>query len=289
MTIEVSYYPGCSLDGTAREYGESVESVARLLDVELKELENWTCCGASSAHAANDELAMGLPAYNLMAADKAGKDLVVPCAACFSRLKFAEKELKAGKKIAGVSGSYGGKPEIKYMVDFMMEDVGEKAIAGKVTNPLTGLSPVCYYGCLTSRPPKITDARRPEDPVNMDKIMKTLGADVKNWSYKTNCCGGSLMMTCPDIARKMTTKLLDMAIEAGADCIVAGCPICQSNLDSYQDAISKESGKKYDLPVFYFTELMGLAFGDPSAKKCLGRHMVDPMPLLNKKLKVKTG
>lgn len=283
MTVKVSYYPGCSLEGTAREYGESVETVARLLDVELSELENWTCCGASSAHASNDDLAVALPAGNLMTADKAGMDLVVPCAACFSRLKFAEKELKAGREIAGVSGKYKGKLQIKYMLDYIWKDVGEKAIAGKVKKPLTGLTPVCYYGCLTTRPPKITGAKGPENPTNMDNLMKSLRADVKNWSYKTNCCGASLMMTCPDIARKMVGKLLDMAIEAGADCIVAGCPICQSNLDSYQDVIAKESGKTYDLPVFYFTELMGLAFEDPSVKKCLSRHMVDPLPLLQKK------
>ena len=283
MTVKVSYYPGCSLDGTAREYGESVEAATRLLGIELKELDGWTCCGASSAHAANDRLATALPAGNLMLADKAGLDLVVPCAACFSRLKFAEKDLKSGKETAGISGKYEGKVQIKYLPDFIWNELGEKAINGRVTKSLSGLNPVCYYGCLTSRPPKITDAKNPENPVNMDNLMKSLGAEVKPWSYKTNCCGGSLMITCPDIARKMTAKLLDMAEEAGADCIVAGCPICQSNLDSYQGEISKESGKKYAVPVFYFSELIGLAFGDPSARKWLSRHMVDPRPLLAKK------
>lgn len=283
MTVKVSYYPGCSLDGTAREYGESVEAVSRLLGIDLRELEDWTCCGASSAHASNDAVAFALPASNLMIADKAGMDLVVPCAACFSRLKFAEKGLLAGKEIAGTSNKYEGKFQIKYMLDFIWNDVGEKAIAEKVKKPLSGLTPVCYYGCLTTRPPKITDATNPENPINMDNLMKILGADVKAWSYKTNCCGGSLMVTCPDIARKMTGKLLEMAQEAGSECIVAGCPICQANLDNYQEEISKESGKKYGTPVFYFTELMGLAFGDTSVKKSLSRHMVDPRPLLQKK------
>ena len=283
MTVKVSYYPGCSLDGTAREYGESVEAATRLLGIELKELDGWSCCGASSAHAANDRLAAALPAGNLMLADKAGLDLVVPCAACFSRLKFAEKELLSGKEIAGIQNKYEGKLQIKYLLDFIWNEVGEKAISGKVEKSLSGLHPVCYYGCLTTRPPKITDAKNPENPMNMDNLMKSLGADVKSWSYKTNCCGGSLMLTCPDIARKMTAKLLDMAEEAGADCIVAGCPICQSNLDNYQADISKDTGKKYEIPVFYFTELIGLALGDPSVGKWLGRHMVDPRPLLVKK------
>jgi len=117
----------------------------------------------------------------------------------------------------------------------------------------------------------------------MDNIIKSLGADIKDWSYKTDCCGGSLMFTRPDIAKKLTAKLLDMAEEAGADCIVAGCPICQTNLDSRQKEISIDSGKQYNMPVFYFTELMGLAFGKPSVKKWLSRHMVDPRPLLEEK------
>jgi heterodisulfide reductase subunit B2 len=283
MTVAVSYYPGCSLDGTAREYGESVEAAARLLGVELRELEDWTCCGASSAHANNDGLAVALPASNLMRADKAGLDLVVPCAACFERLKVAEKALKSGKDIAGISGKYDGKFNVKHMVDFIWDDVGEKSIKEKVKKPLSGLKTVCYYGCLITRPPKVTGAINPENPQAMDHLMKSLGADVRDWSYKTNCCGGSLMITCPDIARKMTTKLLDMAAEAGADCIVAGCPICQSNLDNYQSEISLDTKRKYEVPIFYFTELIGLALGDPSAKKWLSRHMVDPRPLLERK------
>ncbi len=281
--MKVSYYPGCSLHGTAREYGESVEAVAQLLGIEFQELDDWTCCGASSAHIANDGLAVALPARNLLIADRAGMDLVVPCAACFQRFKVAEKELLARKGIAGIRDKYEGDFRIKYIVDFFWEDVGEKTLRKKVKKPLSGLTPVCYYGCLTVRPPKITDARNPDNPRAMDKIIESLGADIKDWSYKTDCCGGSLMFTRPDIAKKLTAKLLDMAVEAGADCIVAGCPVCQSNLDSRQKEISVDSGRKYEMPVFYFTELMGLAFGDPSVKKWLSRHMVDPRPLLEEK------
>lgn len=281
--MNVSYYPGCTLHGTAREYGESVEAVAQLLGIEFQELDDWTCCGASSAHATNDALAVALPARNLLIADRAGVDLVVPCAACFQRFKVAEKELLAGKGIVGSPDEYKGDFNIKYIVDFFWEYVGEKTLREKVKKPLAGLTPVCYYGCLSVRPPRITGARNPENPRAMDNIIKSLGADVKDWSYKTDCCGGSLMFTCPDIAKKLTAKLLDMAEEAGADCIVTGCPICQSNLDSRQKEISVDSGRKYDMPVFYFTELMGLAFGDPSVKKWLGRHMVDPWPLLEQK------
>jgi heterodisulfide reductase subunit B len=281
--ISVSYYPGCSLDGTAREYNESAEAICKTLGVDLKELDDWSCCGSSSAHATSELLAVALPARNLEIADRAGLDLVVPCAACYQRLKAAEKEMLAGKDIEGITSKYTGNISIKHLADFIWEDVGEKAIGSKVKKPLKGLKAVCYYGCLTTRPPRITDARRPEDPQAMDRVMKVLGADVMGWSYKTDCCGGNLILTRPDIARKLVQKLLDMAEEAGAECIVTGCPMCFSNLDSRQKEISKRIGKEYRTPIFYFSELMGLALGDPSAPKWLRRHMVDPRPLLRQK------
>ncbi|MCK4964407.1 MAG: CoB--CoM heterodisulfide reductase iron-sulfur subunit B family protein [Dehalococcoidia bacterium] len=280
--MEVSYYPGCSLEGTAREYGESAEAIARLLGVEFHELDDWNCCGASSAHATDDELATALSTRNLEIADKAGLDLVVPCAACFQRLKKAEKELRDGKALT-VADPYRGDFNIKHLVDFLWESVDTKLIKEKLKTPLTGLNPVCYYGCLITRPPLVTDAANPEDPQSMDGLMKELGADVKNWSYKTDCCGGNLILTRPDIAKKLVQKLLDMALAAGADCIVAGCPMCLANLDMKQAEISRETGKDYQVPIFYFTELMGLAFGEPSVDKWFKGHTVDPRPLLREK------
>jgi heterodisulfide reductase subunit B2 len=277
--MNVSYYPGCSLDGTGREYGESMEAVAKTLGVELEELPDWTCCGSSSAHVTSDKLATSLAGRNLIIADNIGMDLIVPCAACFQRLKSAEKQLKAGQQVAGIPHNYQGKFAIKHSADFFSEDIDEKAIAARVKKPLTGLNPVCYYGCLTSRPQSITDAKNPEDPQSVDNLMALLGADVKSWSYKTDCCGGNLILTHEALALKLVQKLLDAAREAGADCIVAGCPMCQSNLDTRQKALSQTNS----LPVFYFTELMGLAFGNPSVEKWLNRHFVDPKPLLQQK------
>jgi heterodisulfide reductase subunit B len=280
--MEVSYYPGCSLQGLARSYNESIKSVAGTLGVGLGELKDWTCCGASSAHVSDTGLAVALAARNLAIADKVGSDLVVPCAACYQRLKVAEKHLKQGKPLDGLSVEYRGNINIKTMPDFLWEDVSEKAIGEKVKKPLQGLSPVCYYGCLTARPPKVTDAKNPDDPGEMDNILKILGADVRNWSFKTDCCSGSLTLTRPDILRRLVQKLLDMASEAGADCIVVACPMCHENLDSTQVEISREAGKSYNVPIFYFTELMGLAFGDQNCGKWIGRHIVDPRPLLER-------
>ncbi|MBI2869906.1 MAG: CoB--CoM heterodisulfide reductase iron-sulfur subunit B family protein [Chloroflexi bacterium] len=274
--MKVSYYPGCSLDGTAREYGESVQTIAGLLDVELAELEDWTCCGASSAHATSDRLATALPARNMELADKAGLDLVIPCAACYQRLKAADKELRAA------GDSYKGDFKVKHLVDFLWEDVGEKTLTARVKKPLSGLSMVCYYGCLITRPPRVTDALRPDDPRAMDNILKTTGAEVRNWSFKTECCGGSLMFTQPAIAMKMTERLLAMAREAGAECIATGCPVCLSNLDMMQSEISRATGKSYGIPIFYVSELLGLAFGQPAGRWLKG-HLTDTRPLLRQK------
>lgn len=280
--MEVSFYPGCSLDGTAKEYGESLEAIAGMLNVHLRELEDWNCCGSSSAHVMNSKLALALSARNLAIADQAGMDLVVPCAACYQRLKVAEKRLLAGEKLDGVN-NYSGSISIKPMADFIWGSLGEDSLSSLVKRPLKDLNPVCYYGCLTSRPPGITDCTTPENPMSLDLIMTSLGANVKPWSYKSDCCGGSLILTRPDIAKTLIRKLLDMAEEAGADCIVAACPMCQSNLDGRQKELSQESGKVYNLPVLYFTELMGVAFGHPSVKKWLRRHVTDPRPLLTRK------
>lgn len=281
--MEVSFYPGCSFDGVAREYRESVEAVCRTLGVDFRELPDWTCCGASSAHVTDDELAVALAARNLEIADRIGKDLVVPCAACFQRLKVAEKELAQGKPVEGFSGKFEGAFRVRTIVDFFWEDVGEDAWKSRIRKPLGALNPVCYYGCLTARPPKVTDSRNPEDPQSMDRLIKSLGANVRNWSYKTDCCGGNLTLTRPDIACKLTQKLLDMAEEAGADCIVVSCPMCYQNVDSQQAEIAKTAGKQYAVPVYFFSELMGLAFGDPSVEKWLGRHLTDPVPLLRQR------
>ncbi len=280
--MDASIYPGCSLDGTAREYGESLETVTKILGVHLHELEDWNCCGASSAHVVNDDLAVVLAARNIAIADRAGLDLVVPCAACYQRLKVAEKALLAGKKFDGVE-SYSGKIRVRPLADFLWEDVGEKKIVSPLKKPLKGLNAVCYYGCLTARPPKITDSKRPENPISMDEVVTSLGGEVRPWSFKTDCCGGSLILTQPEIAKTLIRRLLDMAEEAGAECIVATCPMCQSNLDSRQSEISREAGKEYNIPILYLTEVMGLAYGHPSAKKWLGRHITDPRPLLERK------
>jgi heterodisulfide reductase subunit B len=278
---EISYYPGCSLHGTAREYDESLRGVSEILGLQLHELEDWTCCGASSAHCTDEELAIDLAARNLAIAEKSDRELLVPCVACYSRFKMAEKEFE--QHAEKIRFSYRGKVPIRYALDYFCEAPILEEIKKKVTKPLSGLKVVCYYGCLTVRPPKVTGIREYENPQHMDHLMELLGAQPIPWSYKTDCCGASLVMTRTDIVRKLIGKLVSMAKEAEAEALVTGCPMCHANLDTRQDGIEKEAGGNHPLPVFYFTELIGLALGHRDAKKWFNRHITDPMKVLSAK------
>jgi heterodisulfide reductase subunit B len=249
------------------------------LGIELDELDDWNCCGASSAHSIDERLSIALPARNLAIAEKEAKDLIVPCAACYQRLKVAEKELSENPALLPEI-SYQGKVKVKHLLDFLTEEKNLKEIKEKLRVPLSVLKPACYYGCLTVRPPKVTGAKEYEDPQNMDELMTILGAEVPFWSYKTDCCGGSLVLTRPDIVKRLVAHLFEMAQEAGANCIVTGCPLCQTNLDTRQEEINQESGTNYYLPIFYFTELIGLAAGYRDTQKWFKRHLVDPNKLL---------
>ena len=277
--MKVSYYPGCSLHSTGLEYGESTQEVCQILDIELNELTDWNCCGASSAHCTNEVLAIELPARNLAAAEEAGLDLVVPCAACFQRFKVAEKHIREGKEPA-IETPYQGKVPVKHLLDFLFEEENLKVIKDKVKKPLSGLKAVCYYGCLLMRPPRVTDAINHENPQAMDELLTLLGAETYPWSYKTDCCGGSLMLSRTDIVVQLSGKLLQMAEESGANCVVTACPLCQANLDTRQAEISKNFGKEVQFPIFYFTELLGLALGCEEAGQWFRRHIVDPSDLL---------
>ena len=276
--MKVSYYPGCSLHGTAKEYDQSVRAVSRALGIELKEVDDWSCCGATSAHSTNFKLSVALPARNLIAAEKDAMDVMVPCAACFNRFKTAEHQLKADKALRNeiekiVGGKYHGGIAIRNPIDIIYKEIGLDALSGKVKKSLKGLKPVSYYGCLLLRPPEVCEFDNYENPVILDKILNTLGADARLWSYKTDCCGGSLTISKTDIVMKMVNKLMTMAREAGANCVVTACPVCMANLDM-------RASKNLRLPVFYFTELIALALGLKGPDRWFKLHNVDPRPLM---------
>jgi heterodisulfide reductase subunit B2 len=275
--VEVSYYPGCSLHGMAAEYDESIRAACETLGVALAELPDWNCCGASSAHFLDDELAVGLSARNVHIARREGRELLVPCAACFQRLKHAEREIDERLRD-------GDDPvRISHINDFFDRPELLQVLKQRLKKPLAGLAGVAYYGCLSQRPPKVTGARAPENPAAMDDLMRALGMEVRPWSYKTDCCGASLAVTRTDLVRKLSGDLFEAAQEAGAECLVTDCPMCQSNLDTRQAEIEAERDREFGLPVFYITELMALALGDGRAARWWKKHFVDPRPLLKRR------
>ena len=276
--MKVSYYPGCSLHGTAKEYDQSVRSVSRALGIDLEEIEDWSCCGASSAHNTNFKLSIALPARDLITAEKKAQDVMVPCAACFNRLKTTEHHLCHDPALKAeieeiVGGRYQGSVAIRNPIDIIVNDIGLEALSAKVVKPLAGLKPVSYYGCLLLRPPEVCRFDDAENPVLLDRVLTALGAEARPWSFKTDCCGGSLTISKTAIVTKMVDKLMKMAREAGANCLVTACPVCTANLDMRASAGA-------GLPVFYFTELAALAMGQEGPGGWFRLHRTDPRPLL---------
>jgi len=274
---EYAYYPGCSLHGTAHEYEDSVQEVARLLNIRLLELTDWNCCGASSAHMTDHGLAVDLAARNLRIAEKMGKDLMIPCAACFHRLKAAEKDMRAQ---AGRRGGQAPQIGIFHLSDWLRRPGSLRKIRDAVKKPLKGLRLVPYYGCLITRPPSVTDSGEHEDPKSMDLLIRILGGEVRRWSHKTECCGGSLTLGRSDITNALVSRLVKAAARAGAQGILTMCPMCQANLESNQIELKKQDREHPVLPIFYATELIAACISEPISENRWKAHLVDPAGLV---------
>ncbi len=280
--MKLSYYPGCSLEATARDYQESISYVCGQLGIELAEIPDWSCCGATAAHSTDEFLSIALPGRNLELAEKIGLDMVVPCPMCFNRLKTAGHELES-RAVEGQPFPFSQTIKVWDLLDFLSRPEWLSRIQANIQKPLQDLSVVCYYGCMANRPPKITGAEQHENPQNMDTLLKVLGATVHDWSYKTDCCGASHTIARPDIVHTLVKGLYDRALEVGAEAIVVSCQMCQANLDMPQATISEAFQKQYNLPVYYFTELIGASWKGSETKTWLSRHFVDPVPLLKRK------
>jgi heterodisulfide reductase subunit B len=284
--VRYTYYPGCTAGTTSVEFGLSTEAVCEALDIELLELEDWNCCGASSAHSLNHELSLSLPGRNVALAQEAGLDIVIPCPACYQNCLSADNAFRKDeewrrKMERALDFEYTGHGRPRHILDVLSHDLDLEAIEAKVVNPLKGLRVACYYGCVLVRPPEKTGWDDPEHPTTMDRLMEVLGAKPVEWSYKVDCCGASMTLSISDVVVSLSTKIVEGAIEAGADCIVSACGICQINLDTRQSPDTtpgRHSGG--NMPIFYFTELMGLAFGTPNVGRLWSKHAVDPRPLL---------
>jgi heterodisulfide reductase subunit B len=282
--MKYAYYPGCSLEGTAVDYNESTVALAEALGIELVEVPNWSCCGSTPAHCMDQLLATALPAKNMIAAKEVADEMLVCCSACFSRFKFAQKHLEEKDDIRAklaemmpieqIEGM-----QVRHFIDVLVEDIGAERIAEAKKRQL-GMKVACYYGCLLTRPPKVTNFDDPEDPRFMDDLLAAAGMEVVEWPYKTECCGASFSLTRTEIVLRLCADILQMAKEAGADCVSVACPLCHANLDMRQTDIKKKLKVECDIPIFYFTQLLGMAFGLERKKLGVGRSLVSCEALL---------
>ena len=282
-TRAFSYFPGCSLHSMAAEYDAANRLVARALDIELRELSDWTCCGASSAHATNKLLGYALPARNLGLAADTGLPLAVPCPSCYARLKSTAHDLGDGALRTSVEGVVGRSLAGETSVLPILATLQPEDVAAATRRPLAGLRVACYYGCLFVRPGAVTQFDDEENPQTMDRLLTAAGAETIDWAFKTECCGAAMGVPRPEVVRRLAGRILAAAKRQGADCIAVACPLCQSNLDQRQGEISRALGEEVRLPVIYFSQLLGLALGLPSAQLLFQRHLTDPRPLLRAK------
>ncbi len=286
--MDIAFYPGCSLHGIAREYGRSAALVCRRLGIRLVEIPDWNCCGATAAHSLDRELTLGLSARNLSIVNGMGLTRVAtPCAGCFSRLKGCTHELDQSKSTREtmekrIGASLANLPDVTHLLQLMVETVGLNKLADAVERPLKGLRLAAYYGCLLTRPRAVVRFDDPEQPMSMDRLLQAMGAETVRWSHKAECCGGGFAASETGIVTDLGGQVLEAARQAGAEALVVACPMCQVNLDARQQAIETLRGTGYNLPVIYFTQLMGLAFGFSTGKMSMGRMMVSPLPLLRR-------
>ncbi len=274
--MKLSFYPGCSLEGMAVDYAQSIEAVFQALDIDLVEIDDWSCCGATAAHSLSEAISVILPARNLSAAEKMGLDIVTSCPNCFNRLSFSLQMIQ--KKVIDIPWQVTGDIRIYDMTRFLAAPEMIQLIKKRVLKPLIGLKFVSYYGCQMVRPPRLTGYTDYENPQTLDRITAAVGAQVIDWSYKSTCCGASIGIARKEIGESLTKRLLDKARQAGAEAIVVSCPLCQSNLDMIQkDRLERP------IPVFYFTELLRLSFSEKWPLRWFKTHLTDPVPLLKAK------
>jgi heterodisulfide reductase subunit B len=291
--VKYSYYPGCSLERNAKAYHQSAMAIAPLLDLEFVEVEDWNCCGATEVIAVDQMAAYALVARNLAlaAAQNGNGHLVAPCSACFLNLSKTDQYLVESPELADKvntalsAGDLHYKPgtvKTSHLLQIITEAVGLEAIAEKVTKPLYGLRVAPYYGCLIVRPGFEKKYDDYEYPTVLDDLMKTLGSEVVDFPLKAHCCGGHMTQISEPVAMELIRRLLHNAAEYEADLIVTLCPMCQLNLDAFQDNVNKYFGTDYHIPILYFTQLMGLAFGLSPDELGIGTEFVDARPALEK-------
>jgi heterodisulfide reductase subunit B len=276
-TMKVGYFPGCSLQGSSRDFAESLNAVAKVLSIELCEVPEWNCCGASSGHMIEHLVSVALPINVLLKAQKAGLNQVMaPCASCYNRLATASHEIAHSPTTKSqvekvLQTSIGKLPRVLNVVELLAQV--SDSIAAKATQKFEQ-TVACYYGCLLVRPAKITGFDRTEDPVEMDKLVAAVGGKSIDWNFKTECCGASFSVSKTSVVGRLGAKIMQDAVAKKAQAVVVACPMCHSNLDLRRAEINQRLDVKTDIPVLFITQVIGLALGLSEKELGLGRHFV---------------
>ncbi len=293
MSQRYAYYPGCSLEASAVEYDLSTRSVLKALGVELEEIPDWSCCGASAGHAVSKSIALALPARDLAKAESMGRNVLAPCPACYKNLRYVRESLsdeearrKVERLLEGTGLSLSGSSEVRHLLEVLAGDVGAERIAEAVTVPLEGLKVVTYYGCYITRPGGMRSFDDPVEPVSMDLLCRAVGAAVLPFTRKTRCCGAPVMMSAPEEMHRLSYEILQEAKQRGAEAVVVACPLCHHALDAAQPEIEKHHGA-LSMPVLYITQLLGLALGlNPFEELGLDRNVVSTEGIVKRFSKV---
>jgi heterodisulfide reductase subunit B len=294
MTRKYLFYPGCSLQKSARPYQDSTLALQGTLDFKLEEVKDWNCCGATEYKSLHPMAAVALEGRNLALAEKqvdGSRTLVAPCSACYLNLAKAEHYMredtgladKVNTALAAGGLHYNpGSVDVRHLLDVMVNDIGLDTIKSKVKKPLAGLRIAPYYGCMIVRPDPDHRYDNHEYPMALDRLVKALGAEVIDFPMKAHCCSGHMTQVSPKVAFELIRRLVHSATEYKADMMVTLCPMCQLNLDAYQVEMNRFFKTDYHMPVLYFTQIMGLAFGKSASELGIGKEFVDARPALSK-------
>ncbi|MGQ9600386.1 MAG: CoB--CoM heterodisulfide reductase iron-sulfur subunit B family protein [Anaerolineae bacterium] len=284
--MKVSYFPGCTLNTTGKGFDNAVRAATAAVGLELIELPEWNCCGATYPLIIDNMLELAAPAHVLASARDQGTMVTTACTTCYNVLKRTNKFIREHPEErerlnAFIEAEYQGEVEVRDILHLLRDEVGFPAIQEKVQKPLKDLKVACYYGCLVLRPPSEVAYDDPDHPRSLDDLMAALGATPVDYPHKNECCGAYLTVSAPDVTREMAYTILKSAQSAGAEAIVTNCPLCQFNLDKRQADMAQFHAGFQTIPVFYFSQLMGLALGLDASNYGWERHYIDARSLLN--------
>ena len=286
--MQIAYFPGCTLHAKATHLDRSARAAAEILDIKLVELSNWSCCGASFPAVGGNLMLLASPMRALAQASREGGKLITLCAICYNVLKrtnyLVANDSESQQKLAMFTDEdYSGQTKVVHLLDTIRDEIGWDRLKDRLAIQLKGLKVAPYYGCLLLRPKKEIGLDDPDRPQILETFLESLGCEVVEFPYKTECCGSFISVSAEEVATDISRRIIDAAVHYGAEAIVGTCPLCQFNLDNRQrEMVSRYKGFKR-VPVFYFTQLLALGLGLKESALGLDQHYVDPRPLLSGK------